>query len=167
MNMRVLKRSRKKPKDGDIFVYQVMDHDFGFGRVIDTSETGGPQSILVYLYNTFLPNKQNIPELSQHRLLIPPLFVMPWPWRDGYFETIQSGVLDPHDLLPVHCFEKKIFRRMHYVDERDRELPQRVEPCGFWGIASTGYVDIVVSRALGLPPHPDTLFTADDFKKSR
>lgn len=165
MNMKVLKRTRRRPKEGDLFVYQIVDHDYGFGRVIDTSGGGGPESILIYFFNAFSPEKNRIPELSNKRLLIPPIFSMPWPWQSGHFETVLSEPLDPQSVLPEHCFEQRRFRLIRYVDEHGCELPRRLEPCGKWGIASTGYIDIVLSEALGLPPHPDTLFTDADFQK--
>lgn len=87
MNMQILKPSRRPLKAGDIFVYRIKGHDFGFGRVIstDTNIGGGGGTIVIYIYDAFSKHKKEIPKLDKRKLLLPPLGINRLPWSRGYF----------------------------------------------------------------------------------
>ena len=120
MAMRVLKPSRKRIHPGDIFVLQVKDGEFVFGRVIRTDiEFLGNNRILIYIYKAFSPEKNSIPELKKHRLLLPPMIIDRQPWSKGHFETVANRPLSQSDLLPIHCFHRDFFFADYYDADGD------------------------------------------------
>jgi len=159
MNMQILKPSRKRLQPGDIFVYKIKGHDFGYGRVIrtDCMFGGSGGTILLYIYSAFSSVKQRIPELSKDRLLLTPQLTNRLPWSRGYFETIENRPLGPADVLRVHCFYTDIYIRRRYLDEDGNRLRRRSEPCGSYGLSSFKTLDVKISMALGIEPSPDTL----------
>jgi len=157
--MQVLKRSRKPPREGDIFVYQVKSHPFGFGRVIrlNTKIGGFERVILLYLYDAFSPTKEPVPKLDRRKLLVPPLGTNQRPWTMGYFETICHRPLEAEDVLPVHCFWDDMYEPVRYFDEFGRRLKKRSEPCNVDALGSFRTIDVEISLALGIEPAPDTI----------
>lgn len=156
--MRVLNKSRKKLQPGDIFVFQMPDDFYRYGRVIRTDAIGGgfPDCNLIYLYAVATSTKLPVPALSTGSLLIPPELTNTLPWVRGYFENIEHRPLLKNDTLLVHCFWDDPFER--YVDEYRNVLDRRHEPCGFYGLASYAGIDQAVSKAL------DFLWTRPELK---
>ena len=159
MNMRVLKKSRKSPQPGDIFAFQVQDGEFMFGRVIDVNTRIGnfDDVIMVYIYNARSASKHKIPRLSKKDLIIPPVGTNQQGWYQGYFETVGHLPINDEDTLEVHCFVRPSPvnpSNVRYYDEQGNELPERVEPCGFYGLASYASIDADISEVLGLPLPP-------------
>ncbi|MFF2841670.1 Imm26 family immunity protein [Paenarthrobacter sp. NPDC057981] len=158
-NMRVLKPSRKKPKQGDVFVLQMPDAMYSFGRVINTDANAslGPGAQLIYLFKFCSPSK-DLPEISELRtdalLLPPPLMTNLQAWSRGYFETIDQVPLGPGEKLGIHCFYNSIFDR--YMDEYGIEQSHPTEPVGKYGLESYRTIDDAVSKALGFPLAPDS-----------
>src|SRR6476646_7994891 len=78
VNLRVLKRSRPKPQQGDVFTCSPAPERFLFGRVILTDLPSGrapmPGSNLVYIYGVEqqTPTPAPLDELAPTKLLIPP-----------------------------------------------------------------------------------------------
>lgn len=161
MNMQVLKRSRKPPQVGDIFVYRMPGFDYGFGRVIRTDVRMGPweRLLLLYFYRVFSPDKRCIPALDKRRLLMPPALLLNRAlWTGGYFETVARRSLEKGDLFSVHCFEDGTSLDKRYCDEYERTLRKRTEPfCGFFAVGSEYTTDVAISEALGIEPDPETL----------
>lgn len=155
VNMRVLTKSRKRPKPGDIFVFQMPDGLFRYGRVIRTDAVigGFPNCTLIYIYSATSATKLPVPRLTREQLLIPPIGTNRQPWLRGYFEMIGHAQLRPEDVLEVHCFLDPVWKR--YVDADGRVLPEKHEPCGFDGLHSYRTIDDDVSRALGIALAPD------------
>ena len=161
VNLRVLKRSRKKPRPGDVFVFQLKCQPgrYRFGRVIMTDASiGGFQNvILVYLYKATSSSKREIPHLSPRDLLIRPAGTNRLPWTRGYFETVAHEELRDEDRLPMHCFRSTV--RGGLFDERGRRLEKVVAPPGVpvgeYGLDSYRTIDDEVSEALGVPLAPD------------
>jgi hypothetical protein len=156
-NLRVLRRSRRKPCVGDVFAMQLPDDTYLFGRVIgaelDLPRAPTPCAYLIYVYSRRSTSKvPDWAELQPHQLLLPPVFINRMPWTKGYFETVDSRDLQESDLLRHHCF-----RRFNgtYLDEAGEILPGPVEPCGDWGLSSYRWLDDQVSDALGIPRVPD------------
>ncbi len=71
MNLAVLKKTRRAPEVGDIFVMQPPDGQFLFGRVIDVAAEIGPMKdcILIYVYRSRASEKVPVPELLRGQLL--------------------------------------------------------------------------------------------------
>ncbi len=153
--MEFLKKSRKKPQPGDIFVFKMPKFDYVFGRVIKTNLGGGvPGGNLIYIYKAFSKDKKNIPLLDKNNLLIPPIIINSQGWLQGYFETVISKPLVKEDILSQHCFKDVAKRETTYVDEDRRELKYPVEPCGIYGGGNHRTIDDEVSKVLGIPLAP-------------
>ena len=153
-NLRVLKKTRRAPEVGDIFVFQVAQfpEKYLFGRVIATDSTIGAirdfKAVLIYLYRISSSEKTNIPPLRTSDLLVPPIGTNTQPWKQGFFEVVKSSPLQKTEILPQHCFRD--FRGW-FFDEYSNRLPEAVEPVGVYGVSGIGSIDIMISKALGLP----------------
>jgi len=151
--LRFLKKSRKQPRPGDVFVLQVKDDEYIFGRVIrddvlrDDTSKRKHGLWLVYIYNATSRDKNKLPTLNKHDLLIPPQIINRLGWVDGYFETVAYLPLSENDVLSQHCFEDWSGR---YRDEYDNLLRERVEPCGVYGVGNYLTIESKVCKALGL-----------------
>jgi hypothetical protein len=154
MNMRVLKRSRKTLKSGDVFVLQMRASEYIYGRVISTSARVGffENCIMIYIYRCFSETRDVVPSLKRHGLLLPPMMTNRLPWSRGYFETVANGPLTKDEVLRQHCFEDI---RGRYFDELGNQLPRRSEPCTLLSLHSFRTIDDAVSKALGIPLAPD------------
>ena len=156
MNMRVLKKSRKVPSEGDIFALQVIDGEFLFGRVINTKTRIGnfDDVIMLYIYGERTNSKHDVPILDKRHLLVPPLGTNRQPWYKGYFETVVQRPLAIDDILEIHCFEdiSPVDSRVTgYFDEQYNRLKKRTEPCGAFCLEGYRTIDAYVSQALGIP----------------
>jgi len=154
MNLAVLKKSRRRLKEGDIFVMLPPDGLYLFGRVIDMdarvfTDIGWN---LIYIYRARSEEKTNIPDLLRGQLLLRPLITNRLAWSRGYFEHVEHRPLAALDRLPHHCFRNSYGR---YFDERGNQLPGPIEPVGMWGLDSYRTIDDAISRALGIPLAPD------------
>jgi hypothetical protein len=158
-NLRVLKPSRKKPTEGEIFAMGLPDGSYLFGRVIGAdlrafNEAPMPGSNLIYVYchraETLQPD---LTELIPRQLLLPPVFINRMPWTRGYFQTVDQQPLQPEDQLDKYCFWDAA--RSRFVDECLNPLPREVQPCGDWGLSSYRWLDDQISDALGIPRVPE------------
>ena len=159
-NLRILRPSRKKPKPGDVFVLQLVDEQFLFGRVISTdtkwtlAEGAGP-AVLIYIFAE-QSRKKAVPDkavLRPEHLLVPPIMTNRLPWARGYFETLANIPLTAEEILPHHCFLSA--SRGGYFDDRGVKLPAPIEPVGDHGLHSFRTIDDQVSDALGVPRAPE------------
>lgn len=155
MHLAVLKKSRRAPQEGDIFVVQPPDGQFLFGRVIETNarpfgDQGG--GVLIYIYRVRSPVKVPVPELLPGQLLVAPMMTNRRPWTMGYFEHLENRALSAMDRLPQHCFRNSYGQ---YFDEFRNALDGPVEPVGLFGLHSFRTVDDSISEALGIPLTPD------------
>lgn len=150
-----LKRSRKKPQAGDIFAYVMPDGFYRFGRVIRTDIEWClhfEEIMVMYFYRPTSTSLKEIPDLKRDDLLIPPQLILFGGWLEGSFVTVERRPLTERDVLPINCFWDHAEDR--YCDEYGKKLPERIEPCGFFGVAGTGYVFSKLRKALGLPTSP-------------
>lgn len=155
VNLSVLKKTRRSPGVGDVFVMQPPDGTFIFGRVVRVDATIGPikNCILIYVYRARAREKTRVPELLRGELLVPPIMTNKLPWSKGYFEFVESKSLGPMDVLPKHCFHDET--RGWYFDEYSKRLPGPLDPVGSWGLDSFRTIDDKVSEALGIPLAPE------------
>lgn len=156
VNLRVLRRTRRKPEVGDIFVMLPPDDLFLYGRVIktDTPVIPGFRALLLYVYRDRSATKTPIPRLDPANLLLPPLLTNTLLWSRGYAEHLENRPLTPEDCLPRHCF-KRYSREGICVDEQGIRVFGPVEPIGQWGLGSFRTIDDEISRALGIPMAPE------------
>jgi hypothetical protein len=154
-NLAVLKKSRHRLREGDVFVMRLPDRLYLYGRVISTNAKAGwsmPGAILIYVYRSRSTRKAAVPTLALGDLLLPPMMTNRLGWSRGYFETIGHRRLKPSDVLRQHCFEDFAGR---YFDETAAELPGPIEPVGMWGLHSYRSIDDEISKALGIALAPD------------
>ena len=106
INLAVLKKTRRAPRVGDVFVMQPPDGQFLFGRVIslDANPLGVGGAVLIYIYRTRSHTKEPVSELLPGEFLVPPMMTNKLPWTRGYFEFVENRALAWMDLLPQHCF---------------------------------------------------------------
>jgi hypothetical protein len=159
MSLIKMKGQRRQHQPGDIFVLQPEGHGFRFGRIVKIGQSGPegrfPGGILAYVYD--VPAETDKPDLSAlmpDRLLLPPFFTAPWPWTKGYFRTVEHEELKSADLLAQHCFFDPA--RSAYVNESDKVILERTEPCGVFALANFALFENQVDDALAgrLAPAP-------------
>ena len=155
-NLQVLKPSRIKPKQGDVFARHIRDQ-YLFGRVISTEAMAGwsmPGAILIYIFRIAQRSlTAPSPEATRpENLIIAPAMINRLPWSRGYFQTVERRLLVDGDVLGQHCFRSSSGR---YFDEHATELPSVVEPCGNWGLHSFRTIDDELSGALGISLAPE------------
>lgn len=146
-----MKGQRRKHAPGDVFVLQLEDESHRFGRIVKTGHTTRearfPGGILAYIYD--VPSADPTPDLAQltpDRLLMPPFFTLGWVWHKGYFRTVTHAELTPADLLKQHCFYDAYDE--DYVDENDRRISERADPCGVFALSNFAFFQHEVEEAL-------------------
>ena len=148
--------SRKKVKEGDIFVVKVKDRDYYFGRVISTKARQyldqGNKLFLLYLYDSHSNDKNNIPELKKENLLIPPYYGMIQDWTNGCVETVGHKPLTEDDVFTTHYMYSPIFKV--YLDgfgnKVDPPPSNNKIPVGSDGLGSFASLDIEIRKALNI-----------------
>jgi hypothetical protein len=150
-NLKILKKSRKKLLPGDIFVLQVQEGQYIFGRVIrlDAKVAGFNDCTLIYIYRAFSEDKNKIPKLDKNNLLISPAATNRMAWKRGYFEVVSHEELKQDDIHVPHCFYS--YSQNYYFDDYGNRLSARIEPCGDYGLDSYNTIDAMISYALGIP----------------
>ena len=162
-NLRVLRKSRKKPERGDFFAMQIPDESYLFGRVILAGMPQGrapmPGANLIYIYTHRSPSRKfDERELLPGKLLIPPVWTNDLGWAKGYFETLENRPLREFDVLRQHCFRRAAVRPgapAMFLDEHGEELKRDSEHCGEWGLVSYRWIDDRVSDAIGIARAPE------------
>lgn len=145
-----MKKSRRPPKEGDIFVLQPKTNVFYFGKVIQTDIECIDSFIngmsLIYIYDCKSDIKQVPSGWEKSELLIPPMVVNNQSWIKGYFETICN--------IKVTECEKKIdfgfwdLVTGKYVDVYRNEISKKPSYCSVFGLASYGIVGKEVQKAI-------------------
>lgn len=102
-NLRVLRPSRTKVHQGDVFAMLLPDDLYLFGRVIladlPRERAPMPGAYMVYIYrHRALSKEPDAAALDPEDLLLPPLFINRLPWSKGYFETVARWPLTPDDV---------------------------------------------------------------------
>ncbi len=92
MDLIAMKKSRKAPREGDIFVVQPITDIFYYGKVIQTNISSKDSCVngmfLIYIYDKLSTSKSIPTDLDCSNLLIAPTIVNRLGWSRGYFETI-------------------------------------------------------------------------------
>lgn len=149
--MKVLKKTRKRPLRGDVFVFQLDDGRVLYGRVVrDDVECLGVRCFLIYIHDIILDTTEHQPEeFDTSSLLLPPMLVPQQMWTRGFFKNVESQSMAAKHELRQHCFdEQKHSGPDSYVDEYGKHLAKRSEPCGPAGIFTDLGVEAEVLKAL-------------------
>jgi len=157
INLELLRPSRRKLAVGDVFVVKPIRHPFLFGRIIRTDAAlFGQGNLLLYFYDAWSDDAQDVPSLTRDRLLMPPVVTNRLGWSRGFFNHVENRPLTSGDVLPVHCFVSNVYRDgPRYFDEFRNQLPGPVPPVGDRGLHSYRTIDDEISRVLGIPLAPD------------
>ncbi len=157
-NLQMIRRTRKTLTPGDIFVMQLPDSTYLFGRVMDADiqdphRTPWRGTNLLYIYDYRSATKEpDLSQLTPDRLLIPPQFCNKLGWSRGYFETVAHEPLMPSDWLEQVSYWDTF--REKFIGQNSEILPGKVEPCGIWAMGNYRHIDDRVSDALGIPRVP-------------
>jgi hypothetical protein len=155
-NLRIIKRGKSPPKEGDIFAMQLPSDRYIFGRVVlaepPRQRAPGPGVYLIYIYKAESGSKQpSFALLSTAHLLLAPIWTNRLGWTKGYFHTVANISIQKEMLLLTHCFRR---HDGSYLDEQGRQLSQPSDPCGEWGVVSYRWIDDHISDVLGIPRVP-------------
>ena len=145
-----MKKTRKRPKEGDVFALQPISGMFYFGKVIQTDVKSTDSFVngatLIYVYSRCSHRKELPYDLETAEFLIPPQIVNFRPWLDGYFETVGN--------IPVTEAERNVpfgfwdLLRKRFIDINQKELNNEPEYWGCYGLGSYGVVGRLAKRAL-------------------
>lgn len=145
--------SRKRLREGDVFLLQPLPGVFYCGKIIRLrveSRDGFVNGMnLIYIYNRRSPDRSLPDDLDAAPLLIPPVVVNRLPWSRGYFETIGN--------LPVTRRERELsfgfrdFLHKRFVDVSGAPLAGEPACWTDYGLAGYALVGELVHRA-GLSP---------------
>jgi hypothetical protein len=136
---------------GDIFTYSIRGI-YRYLRVISDVDAVGHGRVVLYFYEPTSSVMDQIPPLEKERLLLPPVITWREVLRDGFgARVLKSGEAGPCDRWPVHCFDAKGTAFGPYCDEFGKRLPERLEPCGSWGMpTSFRAIEVDLGKVLGL-----------------
>lgn len=152
-----MKKTRKKPKTGDVFVVQPIEGVYYYGKVIISKYRSEYEMYnempLIYIYDEF-STKIKMPQ-SLEKILIAPLITNYGPWTHGYFQTVGN--------IPVSEEEKNLdcgFFSFSYMDKNKNNpfyrnihgtridyVPQFNAPFGLYSYKGVNYE---LCKALGI-----------------
>lgn len=154
--MRNHTRTRKRPQEGDVVAAHIDQRGWIFGRVVSTKAHADPYGswtglILLYIFRHICPQPMPPHPLLTKDLLFPPLIVDGEPWSKGFLGCVEHRPFEPGEKLAVHCFRNNVvFTSEKYFDEFGRELPQKIEPCGFQGLITLHGLESLIHEHLAL-----------------
>lgn len=153
------KKTRIKPKEGDMFLIQPLEDTYYYGKVIKININSTNPFLngwnLVYVYNRLVHGRDNnfYDLVDVNNLLIPPIVTNNRGWYDGYFETVGSQPVSSDELKLSYGFldnskDKHIFR-----NEEGIELETQPDHISGYGLVSYGGIGRAIHRLLNNGPH--------------
>lgn len=146
----LMKKSRKKPCVGDVFVLQPNEGRYYFGKVIQTNLESNDSFIrgmnLIYIYDFSSNEKKMVDDFDSKGLLISPMVVNNQLWLKGYFETIGNSTVTMRDQNIDFGFWDVL--REKYVDINRKELDKQPTYSSIFGLGSYGAVTKEVYKAI-------------------
>ncbi|MUT68351.1 immunity 26/phosphotriesterase HocA family protein [Paenibacillus sp. NEAU-GSW1] len=147
-----MKKSRKKPLEGDVFVIQPMENHYYFGKVIKTNIQGKNLNFqgmnLIFIYNILSHNKEIPRNIDEYELLFAPTVVNFQGWLKGYFETVGNQPISIKESnIDFGFFDDYETHDKLYNLEGER-ISHKPKYLDFVGLASYGYVGRQVHRVL-------------------
>lgn len=146
----VLKRTRKKPKEGDIFVLNPKKDLYCYGKVIETEVKSKDSFVngmyLIYIYDLLSHTKELNDDLNVDNLMFPPMVVNTQLWLKGYAETISNSAVSDKERNLEYGFwhtAKKIYVNLN--GDRIDNIPQLVS---IFGLGSYGAVGREIHKVL-------------------
>ncbi len=150
MDLIKMKASRKKPKEGDVFVIQPKSSLYVYGKVIRTKIPSKNIMVngwnLIYVYKNVSDTMKMLNYLDANQLLIPPQIVNNQGWLKGYFETIGTLPVTEEDKSVKYGFLD--FKTKEYVNEEGKILGYKPDMWIDYGIGSYGSVASDIKESL-------------------
>lgn len=145
-----MKKSKKTPNEGDIFVLQPLPNKFYYGKVIQTNIISKDSYIngmtLIYIYNKVSEDKQLPQSLDKQDLLIAPIIVNNQPWQKGFFETIDNvNILESEKKIDYGFWD---LLKEKFIDINGNDLVNEPQYWTQYGLGSYGIVGKEVQRAI-------------------
>lgn len=125
-----------------------MGGQYGFGRVIRNDLKILLPLCLTYFYRPISNKVDLVPQLEKNNLIIPPQLLATDSWRHGVFQTLDTKGLTSVEDLPIHCFQD--LQSSGYRDETGRELKERHEPSGKYGVTGLQSIEIKIGLERGI-----------------
>lgn len=147
-----MKKSRKRPTVGDVFVIQPKENDFYFGKVIQTNIQGKNANFnrmnLIYMYNCLSHTKEIPDHLDRHEFIFPPTVVNFQGWLKGYFETVGNQPITEKETSIDYGFFDDYKTRDKFYNVEGERIDHEPLYKDFHGLASYGYVGRETHRVL-------------------
>lgn len=148
-----MRKSRKKPQEGDVFVLQPIEGEFYFGKVIQTNLKSIDSFVngmtLIYVYQYSSNNKELPGTLENEELLIPPVVVNNRPWTMGYFETIGNvGVSESERNVDFAFWDVLREKYVDFTTKEEMVLKHEPKYRSILGLGSYGVIGKEVHKAL-------------------
>ena len=145
-----MNKSRKYPKEGDIFLVQPFLNVYYYGKVIQTQIQSGDSFVngmnLIFIYDK-CTGDQSIPEdLNDADFLISPIIINKLPWSRGYFETIGNVQVTEREKSRSYGFWS--FQKKMFVDVEGMPLAYKPRYWSYYGLASYAVVGDKIQTAL-------------------
>lgn len=145
-----MKKSLKKPSEGDVFVLQPKKNIFYFGKVIQTNLKSVDSFVngmsLIYIYKHCSMDKIIPHNLEDSGLLIAPVIVNNQPWKKGYFETIGNIDVSASDKNINFAFWDVL--KEDYIDIKGDIVKDKPQYWSIYGLGSYGVVGKEVQKAI-------------------
>lgn len=145
-----MNKSRKYPKEGDIFVVQPFTNVYYYGKVIQTHIKSRDSCVngmnLVFIYDK-CADAQIVPnDLSDRDFLISPTIINKLPWSRGYFETIGHTPVTEHERNMSYGFWS--YQKQIFVDVEGIPLAYKPQYWSDYGLASYAVIGEKIQIAL-------------------
>lgn len=151
------KKSRRKPKIGDIFALRVKEDLYFYGKVLKT-EINNPHPlfqgwnlICVYDFSSQDIINTDLSKLSEHDLLLPPLVTNHKGWYDGYFLTIGNENITEDEMQIDYGFWDDL--RKIYRNEEGTILDKKPNLVSRYALVSYGGIGRAIHRVLNKEEH--------------
>lgn len=143
--LKVIKRTRKYPNKGDVFLVEPQEGIYFYGLVINNhvNNIQGDDLLVIMIFRNRangLTNKSF--ELDYNNLLIEPCMVGKEYWTRGYFYTIDNIEYEKSDYGFYSISKNKFF------NEYEEELYKEPKLLGVWGVSTIFGIAIKIQEEL-------------------
>lgn len=143
-------KSRKPPKEGDVFLVQPFSRVYYYGKVIRTHLESADSCVrgmnLIFLYDRRADGRDIPDELGGGDFLIPPVIINRLPWSRGYFETVGNAPVTEDEKNASYGFWS--FQKKRFVDVGGVPLARKPRCWSDYGLASYAVVGEKIQAAL-------------------
>ena len=134
-----MKPSRKKLRDGDIFVLQPKKDSYMFGKIIRAklnmeNAVGMNGGTIVHIYKGIYNSYEEIPDLTSQKLLLPPQIIINNAWTRGFFMNVGNSEITDEDIPQSYGFYHDFWNKSFDID--GHELAGKPEVCGSLSISN-------------------------------